>query len=79
MALDNYIPAESEYHKLVDRKKFEKTFDYQINENNINITPDVVIEIWKRYGINSIQEINDITNYQSSFIHLHFTFEITYA
>jgi ribonuclease-3 len=72
MALDNYIPAESEYHKLVDKKKFEKPFDHQINENNINISPDVVIEIWKRYGINSIQEINDITNYQSSFIHKSF-------
>lgn len=72
MALENYIPSESEYHKLVDKKKFEKITDSQINENNMNITQDVIIEIWHRYGIYSITQINDIYNYQSAFIHKSF-------
>jgi ribonuclease-3 len=72
MALENIEPEfESEYQKYLDRKKFEKMLDFQINEKNILIDVNTIKEIWYRYLPESSRniEISNITNYQSAFIH----------
>lgn len=71
MALQNYILKESEYHSLLDKKKFEKTIDTQFNEKNIKISQQDIIHIWNKYiQLDHIQSQSiNVELYQSAFIH----------
>lgn len=68
MALLNYKPEESDYHYLIDKRKFEKVTDNTENEKNIYITEEIIIDFWKKYDVR-IEKINNLDTYQSAFIH----------
>jgi dsRNA-specific ribonuclease len=72
MALENeYLhncPSESEYQQYLERKRFEKPVDYQINENNLMISPKDVKNIWRKYSV-EVDQIYHFENYQNAFIH----------
>jgi ribonuclease-3 len=57
-----------EYQSLLEKRRFEKVVDYEINENNIFITKEDITSIWRKYGI-ELDEINNINVYQSALIH----------
>lgn len=73
MALENIDKDyESEYQKLLERKKFEKVLDLEINDKNLLIDAEIIKQVWNRYLVTPrVEECEtlDLTNYQSAFIH----------
>ena len=67
-ARGSFSREESEYQRILDRKKFEKPLDLQPNEKNLYIDFETIQSIWAKYDVH-ISFVNNMNHDQSAFIH----------